>query len=235
MYEVIFKISAISLNAQPGLLHYGMCNFKKCCSVNRVSCSTKNLKQFIPCAHLAFTCCDSLRHRVYSRGQLRLNDHGIHILLTLSACIRQAGTAACEYAVHYLTSQVASPWEIKYGAHGTYECRLPMYCAETSQWRCLNCSWWNKSRGESYMISHKNWNYPNWVSLKYFMILNCIHPLITELMSIFRCSSSTNEFFCEWLWHQCNVNELFLHNILWADGVCWGCVQCSQQSSLGMG
>jgi hypothetical protein len=93
---------------------------------------------------------------------------------------------------------MSSPWGRKCNTYGTLECRLPKDYMDTSQWRyCCGTS-----AMEKLMISHEHWDYPKWGSLKYYMIISCIHT------HLFPGDSPLQMKFYKWLWHKHAVNEL---------------------------
>jgi hypothetical protein len=76
---------------------------------------------------------------------------------------------------------------------------------------------WNERRGETHAISHENWAYPNRVSSKYSMTINCIHTISHGEHISFH---TIVLYGCEWV-NQHTENELFLHKILWTDETCF--------------
>jgi hypothetical protein len=76
----------------------------------------------------------------------------------------------------------------KCNTDGTRECMLSTGCADTSQWRFLDCSC-----GEVPAISRKHWDYPSQGSSKY-MTISCIHNITRECTFVSRWTFSMDAF-----------------------------------------
>ena len=180
------------------------------------------------------------RHTLHCKLRLLFNNHGEHIQYTVTCSeplvpvtvelelVHQSMCYVVIVIIHRLmclNNWSSIPNETWSTTPGICACRLP---TDTSQWRSHIVIVKQEVRNSCKFAQEPN--YTNSGTLQYFIPINCIIPLLTQVTSVCRCSSSMG-----------TVLQITLQMISYYMSACGHvkcfharCVQCPQQAPLGI-